>query len=353
MYDRNPVDLALLHMLPGCLAARGVAEEPLLARAGLGPDDGRRPGRYVARAQVCAVLEDLARLTGEPAIGIELGHAADPGRLGTVGTALLSGSTLGDCLSRQARAMPALQAGVTLGIERTGGRVSWHQRFADSDPERTPVLSEGVVAFMLASIRAIVGGPVAAEIAFPHRRRGPASAYEDGLLAAVRFGAPDGACIVSFDAGLLDAPNRSRPAGAANAAPQEPPRVRDDADADLLRAVGRLIEGLAPAGELSLVRVAERLGLSPRSLQRRLSGSGASFERRVDAWRRAEARRRLEETGIPVAALARELGYGDPSHFIRAFRRWEETSPQAWRARTAARETWREMAMAKEAAVGP
>lgn len=353
MYDRNPVDLSLIHMLPGCLAARGVSEAPLLARAGLGPDDGRRPGRYVARAQVCAVLEDLARLTGEPAIGIDLGHAADPARLGATGIALLSGPTLRDCLSRHCRAMPALQAGVVLGFERAGRRVSWHQRFADSDPERTTVLSEGVVAFMLATIRAIVGGPVAAEIAFPHRRRGPVSAYEDGLRAAVRFGAPDGACIVSFDAELLDAPNRNRPSGAPTAAPPERPRSRGDVDADLLRAVGRLIEGLAPAGELSLVRVAERLGLSPRSLQRRLSGSGMSFEGRVDAWRRAEARRRLEGTGIPVAALARELGYGDPSHFIRAFRRWEDTSPQAWRARVAEPRPWREMAMAEEAAVGP
>lgn len=352
MYDRNPVDLALLHMLPGCLAARGVAEGPLLARAGLGPENWRRPGRYVARAQVCAVLEGLARQTGEPAIGIELGHAAEPGRLGAVGTALLSGATLRECLARQADAMPALQAGVALGLERNGGRVSWRQRFADSDPERTQVLSEGVVAFVLATIRAIVGAPVAAEIAFPHRRRAPASAYEDGLRAGVRFGAPGRACVVSFDAELLDAPNTSRPAEARTAITAEPPQAQSDEDADLLRAVGRLIEGLAQTGELTLVRVAERLGLSPRSLQRRLSGSGASFEGRVEAWRRAEARRRLAGTGIPITDLARELGYGDPSHFIRAFRRWEDASPQAWRSRVAPR-SWREMAMADEPAVGP
>ena len=57
-------------------------EGRLLARAGLDTEDGHRSGRYVARAQVCALLEDVARLTGEPAIGIELGQAADPRRLG-------------------------------------------------------------------------------------------------------------------------------------------------------------------------------------------------------------------------------------------------------------------------------
>lgn len=353
MYDRNPVDLALLHMLPGCLAARGLAEAPLLARAGLGPEEGRRPGRYVARAQVCAVLEDLARLTDEPAIGLELGHAAEPERLGAVGAALLAGTTLGACLAGLADAMPTLQAGVALGLGRGGGRVTWHQRFADSDPERTPVLSEGVAAFMLAMIRAIVGEPVAAEVAFPHRRRGPTSVYEVGLRAGVRFGGSHGASVIGFDAGLLDAPNRLR---AATPMPMPmapvPPVARGAEEAELLLALKRLIEALAPTGDLSLVRVAQRLGLSPRSLQRRLAGAGASFESQVEAWRRDEARRLLTETAIPVASLARALGYGDPSHFIRAFRRWEDASPRTWRLRVAP-ETWREMAMAEESVIGP
>lgn len=351
MYDRNQVDLALLHMLPGCLAARGVAEASLLARAGIGPEEARHPRRYVARAQVCAVLEDLARLTNEPAIGLELGHAAEPERLGAVGAALLSGRTLRECLSGLAGAMPALQDGVLLGLGRSGGRVAWHQRFADSDPERTAVLTEGVATFMLAMVRALVGEPVAAEIAFPHRRRGPASVYEDGLRAPVRFAAPGGACVVSFDADLLDAPNRYRAAAPAPLAP-EPARAGGAEDAELLRALDRLIEGLAPTGDLSLVRVAHRLGLSPRSLQRRLAGSGASFERRVDAWRRIEARRRLAETDIPVASLARALGYGDPSHFIRAFRRWEDASPRVWRLRGASAQ-WREMAIVEDGMLGP
>lgn len=337
-------------MLPGCLAARSLAEAPLLARAGLGPDEGRHPGRRVARAQVCAVLEDLARLTDEPSIGLDLGQAAEPGRLGAVGSALLSGRTLRECLAGLADAMPALQSGVALALGRSGGQVAWSQRFVDSDPERSAVLSEGVVAFMLAMIRAIVGEPVAAEIAFPHRRRGPASVYEHGLRAEVRFGAPDGASVVRFDAGLLDAPNCRQAAAPLPMVPESSP-LRSDENAEFLLALARLIEALAPTGELSLVRVAQRLGLSPRSLQRRLAGSGISFEMQVEAWRRAEARRRLAETAVPVASLAGALGYSDPSHFIRAFQRWEDVSPQAWRQRVEP-EPWREMAMARDGAIG-
>lgn len=347
MYDRNPVNLALLHMLPRQLAARGMEDGQFLARAGLRAEDCRRPGRYAPRAQVCALLEDVARLSGEPAIGIELGHAADPARLGSAGLALMSGATLAECLARHARELPGLQAGVALQVERKGGAVQWRHRLENSDPERAGVLSEGVVSFILAAIRSIIDGAVVAEVTFPHRRRAPASDYEDGLQAAARFAPAGRECIVSFDADLLDAPNRSRPPGLPTDPPPEPRRTTCD-DAGFPGAVDRLIAGLAPTGDLSLVRAAQRLGLSPRSLQRRLAGSGESFEARVDAWRRGEARRLLGESGLAVAAVASALGYADASHFVRAFRRWEGMPPHAWRTRGTPA-TWREMAMANPA----
>lgn len=64
--------------------------------------------------------------------------------------------------------------------------------------------------------------------------------------------------------------NFARPAGITAEASRDPTRERDG-DAGLLGVVDRLIAGLAPTWDLSLVRVAERLGLSPRGLQRRTS----------------------------------------------------------------------------------
>ncbi len=155
---------------------------------------------------------------------------------------------------------------------------------------------------------------------------------------------------IGVELGQAADPRRLGAAGAAlveakvSTPPALPPAPEDE---QILRALGRLIERLASSGELSLA--AERLGLSPRSLRRRLSETGESFEDRVDAWRHLEARRLLDGAGAPVATVAQALGYADPSHCLRAFRRWEGATPQASRVRRAGR-PWREMAMAKDAA---
>jgi AraC-like DNA-binding protein len=51
----------------------------------------------------------------------------------------------------------------------------------------------------------------------------------------------------------------------------------------------------------------------------------------LDEVRRANARRLLEDTEIPLSELAGILGYSEASAFTRAFRRWEGTSPARWR----------------------
>ncbi|ODT20710.1 MAG: hypothetical protein ABS35_19185 [Kaistia sp. SCN 65-12] len=85
------------------------------------------------------------------------------------------------------------------------------------------------------------------------------------------------------------------------------------------------------AGTLSLVDASRSLGLAPRSLQRRLLASGTSFEAVLDEWRRSLARAQLADPALPVGIISRSLGYSDPAHFIRAFRRWEGVAPLAYR----------------------
>ena len=96
-----------------------------------------------------------------------------------------------------------------------------------------------------------------------------------------------------------------------------------------------LFDSAALTGTLSLVDTARSLGLSPRTLQRRLARLGTSYEEQLDLWRHAQARLHLGGSSVPVASVSRALGYGHPAHFVRAFRRWEGRTPLAFR--TAAR----------------
>lgn len=334
MWDRHPVRLSLIHMLPAVAEQRGVALAPLLQRGGLPGDADLRGSIIVARAQVCTLLEHLARNAGEAAIGLDLAAAADPHLLGPAGLALFSGRTLRECLAAHNRQMPDLQGGIACWLEEHDGVARWHHRFADSDPEHARVLNEGIAGFLTRAFRAVTGmRPEDLTISLPHRPHAPLRIYEEKLGAPLLFSTGTG-LILTFDAAWLDRPNLIFAARMglkldASEVPQHPAPWRGDDD--LLAAMDHLFEGAALCGTLSLVETARSLGLSPRSLQRRLSAMGASFETQLDAWRRRQAQQALAASGVPVGTLAQALGYGDAAHFIRAFRRWEGCTPGAFR----------------------
>ncbi len=84
-------------------------------------------------------------------------------------------------------------------------------------------------------------------------------------------------------------------------------------------------------GQVKLEQVAESLHMSPRTLQRRLSGEGTSLHAELDEVRRQQALYFLE-AGTSIAELSWLLGYAEPSVFHRAFKRWTDLSPEVWRA---------------------
>ena len=91
---------------------------------------------------------------------------------------------------------------------------------------------------------------------------------------------------------------------------------------------------LATSGA-ELARVAKRVAMSTRTLQRRLEEHGTSYQDLVDTVRGGMAQSLLREKSRSIVDVAFELGYADLKSFYRAFRRWTDTTPAEWRARNA------------------
>lgn len=85
------------------------------------------------------------------------------------------------------------------------------------------------------------------------------------------------------------------------------------------------------AGVPSLVDVADRLGTSRRTLQRRLSERGYVFQDLVDEARRELAKRLLHRTDYALAEIAFLTGFSEQSTFTRAFKRWTGQTPATYR----------------------
>jgi AraC-like DNA-binding protein len=92
-------------------------------------------------------------------------------------------------------------------------------------------------------------------------------------------------------------------------------------------AVENTLAPLLPHGQGRLSEVAARLGVSIRTLERRLARENISFVEVLDELRFELAKRYLQEPNLPISEIAWLLGYADPSAFTHSFRRWTGKSP--------------------------
>ena len=99
----------------------------------------------------------------------------------------------------------------------------------------------------------------------------------------------------------------------------------------LLSAMQEVIIDLLPNGYPLITSTAARIGISVRTMQRRLAESGVNYSEFVAQVRFAQACRDLKNPQIPLGKVSDRLGYRDPSRFSRALARWAGMAPRQYR----------------------
>ena len=269
-----------------------------------------------------------AGIAGDRLLGLRAGQAMNPGAYGLWVEHALSAPTLRSAIRRLAWGVRLHQSGSEVVLTRIGGRWIFGYRvlrFANVDPR--PHIDH-VMPSMLKIVRRYAGaGWIPTWIGLPYARDPDAGGIADLLGAEIRF-----ACaflMMPVPVAVLD---RKRP---GHDAAQGPRRItRSDVLAQSGRrpfhavtAVEDCIQLQLLAGGCGVDSVAQRLGLSKRSLQRTLSQEGTSFSDILDRVRRVKAAELLAAPDMQVASVAVALGYSDPSNFARAYKRWTGTAP--------------------------
>jgi AraC-like DNA-binding protein len=85
------------------------------------------------------------------------------------------------------------------------------------------------------------------------------------------------------------------------------------------------------SGRPDLSDVARELGMSDRTLQRRITDEGMTFRELLVEARQELGRQLLSDPSTEIDEVACLLGYQDSSSFYRAFRYWEGVTPNRWR----------------------
>lgn len=325
-------------MLAG-MARAGCDPAPLLAAAGIAPDRLADPAARIPLAGYAELYNRVALALDDEAFGL----FSAPLRCGSfefLAYSVVSARSLGEALQRLSRFLRVLLPDMTVSVERHGNH-AW-LRIAETSPLAPTRADPGRVFAFEWLLRLIHGlacwlagrGLALDAVAFPYPPPPHAADYTLIYTANSSFGAER--LEARLQANLLDLPVRRDEAALAAFLAGAPGRIATlyRRDRDTVLAVRDLLRDALPALP-DLATVAVALHLSPRSLHRRLAEEGANFRQIKDALRRDLALARLAKSDAPVAVIAAELGYADPSAFYRAFVEWTGQAPSEYRARLA------------------
>lgn len=340
-FPRSATGIGVLVEAGGAL---GVEAGTILRGVGLSPAELATPDLLVAPAQELAAIRNLCAAAGDrPALAAEVGAAYRLTTFGILGYALLSSPTLRDVIAMTLRFIDLSYIFSAFGVEATGDRIVVRLGGAALPEDVREFLVDRDLFAIDSVLRDLVpGGLPFTEVTFAGGRTDETFAAYGERLGTVPSspGGGDGVTAV-FDAVHLDRP---LPQGSAGAVAMAEALCRDLAATRRTRGPVSSRVRVEITGSLSqgapMTSVAAALGMSPRTLRRRLADEGTSYQRLLGDVRVELAERMLATGLLSVEDVAIRLGYAEASSFIHAFRRLTGTTPHqasvASRTRTSA-----------------
>jgi AraC-like DNA-binding protein len=307
--------VSLLQIAP-FLARCGIDVLDFFSREEIAPNIFQAHDTWFPRAECLRLANALARVTGDPCAGANLGHSA---RLHDFGE-------FGRLVTRAETVAGACQAVIAnLGLVHRGSRLAAIQ---EGDWIFLRFSLEGALThdpwqFILASLAVmrnilLLSGEadmVKIRLSAPYARRW--AALEASLGERLEFGRDADGLLIPRS--LLEKPL---------AVAHDTGRGLDALQTTVRAA--QIIAAMLPEIPVRIDTVAVRLGLKKRMLQRRLAECGVTFSDLVDVTRRDAALHNLSSGCQNLLELALDLGYSDQAHFTRSFRRWTGTTPSAF-----------------------
>lgn len=303
--------------------------EELLARVGLSPEP--EPSGWAGEAvDADAYYDLLERAAGADDHGLPFRYAEAlrVDDLGALGLALKTAPTVAGALHRLVRYILVLSD--TLEYELADGTIALTGR--PGHRRGAALANECALAAIVSTLRQIVGARlVPREVTFRHPAPASDAPHRSFFGCPVTFAAPiDG---VHFSDDQLARRTLLADDGLSAYLLAQLDELRARApERTLVTAVRGAIADALPDGQPGKAQIARRLGMSERTLQRRLTDDGTSFQALVTEARREAAEALLRSGDHSLAEVAFLAGFSDQSAFTRAFKRWTGTTPAQWTA---------------------
>ena len=331
------VSMSWVNTVLAAAQRQGVGTADVLAAAGIDAHDlalQRWPIDHITRLWHAA-----ARLTADPGFGLKAGSQIGPASFNVVGFILQSAPTLREAFAGVQQFQRLISDGGRFQLI-PGAEASWvvyHPR--QGALAFSPHQLEAVLAAVVAFARWVTHQPVTPwRVQFNQAALGPMEGYQTVFRCPVEFEQ-------AFSGLLLDNAVLDQPLPLADPQLQALHRAHAvrhltalaEADTSIVaqqvvqwlgRRLGQPLVGSVP----TRAAAAQALGLTERTLARRLQAEGERYSTLLDQARRQLALHAVADPARSVADIAQALGFAEASVFHRAFRRWTGGTPGEWRA---------------------
>ena len=285
-----------------------------------------------SRTEWLDMIASLAGQTDDPDLALKIGEAFQIRHLGLAGHVLINCSTLGEAGRQVVRYHRLIGDVGSSHLSRSG---EWAEDIFEwpEDGPPPPALEQLWAAATVSLGRWLTGRNDLcweAHFRFPQPR--DMSNYERIFRSAPRFG--EATTRLVFPARVLDLPiAMGNPELRVMAETQAAAVLKAlETEPEILRRTRFLIAQQLATGRSALDDVAPLLGMSGRTLHRRLAECGCNFRELADTVRRSRAEDLLRNPAISLAEIAFMLGYSEQSTFQHAFKRWTGQTPGEFRA---------------------
>ncbi len=305
----------------------------MLAKAGLTDATIDDQNVRVDVASQIKFVQLVAETLGDKNLGFHLAYEHDVRQIGLLYYVAASADTLGNALRRAERYVGVQNEGVKIKVTKAKS-VRLDIEYAGVARHTDVQQIEFIIGSMIRICRQLTGCSLNPTHVRLMHRLGADKAKLERLLDCT-IDDDSGADRIEFPASSWDLPlmsadphlhrlcvQRCEEALAGRATSVSPLKVQ----------VENAIAALLPHGQARHDLVAAQLGMSPRTLARRLSSEASSFAAILENVRSALAHRYLADRTLPISEIAWLLGYAEIGTFTRAYQRWTGMPPSIARA---------------------
>lgn len=310
-----------------------IDKDALLRSIGIDPNSPIDPSQMVPDTEYYTLLETVMAVDKAAAtLPLRVGATMGCDDYGAFGLAWKSATTLRGSYERAERYARVLTSVSTHEIEKVDDGVFMHLHRAGERNLGMRFSNEATIA-SIASISQQVATKTFKPIAVHFKHAGPdfITGHEAYFGCPVFFESDRDALLVSTE--TLQTPNKLGDASISKFfdthLETELSKLEDEKS--LNQRVRIQISQALSEGIPTISDIANHFGMSGRTLQRRLSDLGYSYQTLVDESRRQLAKRLLQETDYSLAEVAFMTGFSEQSAFTRAFKRWAGQTPRAFR----------------------